>query len=422
MSYAIEPLNDCTLKFSFHFKGEEVNLSGKIYQAAKVKQREVNIKGFRKGKVPIPIIQKTYRGELTMDAIRDFMNEKFSEATEKENLHVFNASITEGPSPEDLDSDFRFYILAEVYPQFELKDFRELTFHKDKVEIHSQDIEEAKKAYLESKAVMQNLEGEDCQASMEHFVVINFQGEREDGSRPEDLKGEEYLIKMEADHLMPGMKEGLLGMKRGEKKIIPATFPEDYHDQEVRNIKVNFHVELLEIKEKQFPEFDEKLAQELGYKSVEDFEIKNKEILIKKKERESNLKLNREIIKKLVEENPFDIPYTLLLKQEDYVYREIKEELKQQGLRPNKIEESLAHRKNEIKRASEVQVRTSFIFDKLMKKYRVEEAVEANFDDKLHKLGVKKDKTDEIRNEIFDAICKDKLFAHLYQALDITTS
>ena len=179
-----------------------------------------------------------------------------------------------------------------------------------------------------------------------HFAVINFQGEKEDGSRPENMKGEEYLLELGSNTFIPGFEDGVVGMKAGEEKKIDLSFPADYHVEELKEAKVTFfEVKVLEIKEKVYPEFNDELAKEFGHDSVEDFLTKNREQLTQQKTRAADEKLHGEIrdLKKLIEKNQFDLPKTMVSQQEGYLKEDLKRNLTQQGFNDAMTEEYFAN-------------------------------------------------------------------------------
>src|SRR5690606_14037228 len=125
------------------------------------------------------------------------------------------------------------------------------------------------------------------------FAVFNFEGELKDGSKPDNMKADEYMLEMGSGQFIPGFEDGMVGMKKGEKKDVKVTFPADYHKESLKSAPVTFHVELLEIKQKNFPELTDELAKEFGFESVADFTTKNKERMATQKKREVAAKLQQ---------------------------------------------------------------------------------------------------------------------------------
>ena len=125
--------------------------------------------------------------------------------------------------------------------------------------------------YMGPKAEMTEIKDDAVKIENGHFAVFNFEGEKEDGSKPDNMKAEEFLLEIGSGQFIPGFEDQMIGLKKGEKKTLELTFPVDYHEEDLREAKVKFHVEILELKEKKTPELDDELAKEFGFESVDDF-------------------------------------------------------------------------------------------------------------------------------------------------------
>ena len=271
MSYTVEQINGCTKKIIFNF--ETLDLSTEIKNAVLEKQKTVSLKGFRKGKAPLDMVQKMYGPQIEHDALNRFINNQFIEAVEKEDIRVVGYPTFENMNYESGKS-VSFDALVEIFPTVEVKEMKGFSFTRDEVKVTEADVEEVKKNYLSSKAEMKEISDETTALDKDMFAVMNFQGEKEDGEKPENMKGEDFLLEIGSGQFIPGFEEGMVGMKKGETKTIELTFPSDYHAEDLKDAKVKFEVELLEIKTKEFPEFTDELAKEFGFDSVSDFNEK----------------------------------------------------------------------------------------------------------------------------------------------------
>src|SRR5690606_15562746 len=222
----------------------------------------------------------------------------YYQAVKKENLRAVGYPQF-GNTKYEAGKTVAFEATVEIIPEFELKDYSKLTFKKDSDVVSDEDFETLKKNYLSSKAEIAEVKDEAHKLAKGDFAVFNFEGEKEDGSKPENMKAEEYMLEMGSGQFIPGFEDGMVGMKKGEKKDVKVTFPADYHEESLKNAPVTFHVELLEIKQKNFPELTDELAKEFGFESVEDFATKNKERMALQKKREVQAKLHQEILEKL---------------------------------------------------------------------------------------------------------------------------
>jgi trigger factor len=401
MSYTIENVNGCTKKLIFNFDG--VNLASQIDSVLKEKQKTSNLKGFRLGKAPMGMVKQVYGAQAENDALYRFVSEEFYKAITEEKINAIgqpafgNTQFQEG-------TKVSFEATVETFPEFEIADYSKYSFTKEDDSVTDSDVEDLKAKYLEPKSEMVEIKDEKRKIENGIFAVFNFEGEKEDGSKPENMKAEEFLLEIGSGQFIPGFEEGMIGFKKGDKKTVDLTFPADYHEADLQNAKVKFHVEILELKEKSSPELNDELAKEFGFESVEDFNTKNKARLVESKKREVQAKLQEEILKKLIEENKFDLPNTLVNSQKQSVQQELSGNLKQQGFNDD-------------------------ILDKLSKKFEVE-ASEADLDAKIEEMatqsGMDKEQVsayyksnDQVKQNIMYAIREEKTFDRIIAEVKI---
>jgi trigger factor len=363
------------------FSFDKLDLTEEIAKAVKEKQKTVALKGFRKGKAPLTMVEQIYKPQIESDALNKFVQSEFYKAVTESELKVVGYPNLENVNYKAGES-VSFDAVVEIFPTVEIKPYDKLSFTQDKVEVTEEDVEKVKKQYLESKAEEKAIEDKDVALENGHFAIFNFEGEKEDGEKPENMKGSEFKLEIGSGQFIPGFEEGMIGLKAGEKKTIDLTFPSDYHAEELKDAKVKFHVELLEIKEKSYPEFNDEMAKDIGYESVEDFMTKTKENLEYQKNRQAKEKLNQEIIEKLVEENSFDVPQALVAQQMDYLKKDMEGTLKQQGFNDEMVAEYFSKWSDDLTTKAEFQVRSGLILDKLSKEFEVE-ATEADLDAKI---------------------------------------
>ena len=381
MSYTLEEINGCTKKINFSF--ENVDLSKQIDEAIKLKQKESNLKGFRKGKAPIAMVKQVYGPQIENDALYRFVSQEFYKAIQEEDLKAVGY-----PSFEDTkfeNDNISFAATVEIFPEVNIKDYSKYTFTKEDEKVTDEDIKELKERFLGSKAQMVEVEDADANIEKGHHVVFNFEGEKEDGSKPDNMKADEFLLEIGSGQFIPGFEDGMIGLKKGDKETIDVTFPSDYHEADLKDAKVKFHVEILELKEKKLPELTDELAKEMGFETAKDFEEKNKERLIAQKKRESQGKLQEEILNKLIEENSFDVPGALIDSQKKSVQEELSHNLKSQGFDENMIKTYFEKWQSDIEAKALFQVKSGLILDKLAKDLDIKTSQE-DFDKKIEEI------------------------------------
>jgi trigger factor len=417
MSYTVENINGCTKKLVFSFDG--VDLTSQIEASLKEKQRSANLKGFRKGKAPISMIKQVYGAQAENDALYRFVSEEFYKAVQEEDLRAVGYPAF-GNTKFEEGNKVSFEATVEIFPEFELKDMKGYEFKKEDDSVDDKDFEELVSRYLAPKSEMVELTDEKAKLENGMFAVFNFEGEKEDGSKPENMKAEEFLLEIGSGQFIPGFEEGMVGLTKGEKKTIELTFPADYHEADLQNAKVKFHVEVLELKERKTPELTDELAKEFGFESVEDFNTKNRKRLEENKKREVKAKLQEDILKKLIDDNTFDVPSALIQSQRQSVQEELANNLKSQGFNEDMVKTYFEKWTDDIDAKAEFQVKSGLILDKLANKFEIETS-DADFDAKIEEMaessGMEKDQlasyyksNEQIKSNIMYAIREEKTF------------
>lgn len=426
MSYTVKTVNGCTKKFEFNFP--TLDLTNEIKAAVVKKQSSSNIKGFRKGKAPIAVVERMYGPQIESDALNQFVQSQIFDAVNKEKIRMVGYPNFENVK-YDAGKSVSFDAVVEIFPEVAIKDYSSYSFKKDKVEVTADDLDKMAKNYLSSKAEMTEIADASHKISKGNFVVFNFEGVKPDGSRPENMKAKEFLLEIGSGQFIPGFEDGMMGLKKADKKNIELTFPSDYHVPDLQNAKVTFEVEILEIKEKKYPSLTDDLAKEFGFESAEDFNSKNKANLLNQKERQANEKLHQEILEKLVSENKFDVPSTLIANQENYLKEDLTKTLKAQGFNDQMVEEYFVRWATDVTTKAEFQVRSGLILDHLAKEFKIE-ATEADFDKKIEENAktagldvemIKKyySSNQNIKSNMMFAIREEKTFEELKKKIKV---
>lgn len=426
MAYTVEQVNGCTKKLKFNF--DDVDLSSQIQSALKERQKSANLKGFRKGKAPLSMIQKVYGPQVENDALYRFVSQEFYKAIQEENIRPVGYPNFDKTNYEE-GSKVSFEATVETFPEVEIKDYSKYEFKKEDDAVTEDDVKKLKDQYLASKSEMAEVKDEKAKLENGQFAVFNFEGEKPDGTRPDNMKAEEFMLEIGSGQFIPGFEEQMLGMIKGEKKTLELTFPKDYHEADLKGADVKFDVELLEIKEKKVPEVSDELAKEFGFESAEDFDKKNRERLANQKKREVETKLHEQILQKLVEENKFDVPQALIEQQKGAVRQDLSNNLKQQGFNDDMVKTYFEKWDGDITGKAEFQVKSGLILDKIAKKYEIE-ATDADLDAKIQEMadqsGMDKKQieqyykgNEQIKQNMLYAIREEKTFEKLVQDMKV---
>ncbi len=383
MNYSIETLNTCTKKLSFKF--ESVDLSKEINEALKQKQKGAKLKGYRPGKAPLSMIQSMYGPQVENDALYRFVTKEFYEAIQTEGIKAIGYPKFSDTNYEVEKKNISFIAEVETFPEFEVGNYSKYEFEKTSEEVKTEDFDAVKNQMLGSRSEMVEVSNKDQALEKGHFATMNFQGVKADGAKPENMKGTDYVLEIGSGQFIPGFEDKMIGMKKGENKNIELTFPEDYHSEDLKGAKVTFEVELLEIKEKKLPEYNDEILKEFGFDSVSDFEEKTNKRLAAEKKRKSDETLHQQILEKLVKDNEFDVPATLIVNQVNALKEETKSNLLRSGLSEEMLAGYYDKWEDDFKQRASFQVRSGLILEKLAAKYDVK-VEESDLDDKFNAM------------------------------------
>jgi trigger factor len=382
MSYSIENVDGCTKKIVFNFL--DLDLGPQIEKSLKETQKKVSLKGFREGKAPLEMVKNLYAPQIESDALNNFIQDELFKTLQKENLNPIGQPSFENVK-FDKNKSISFDVVVELFPEFELKDYSKLSFKKEASEVTAKELEEAKNQTLEAKSEIVPVGDSKMKLAMGHHAIFNFEGVRANGDRPENMKGLDFDLVIGSNRFIPGFEDGMIGMITGEKKNIEVTFPADYQEESLRSEKVTFEVELLEIKEKKYPEITPELLKDLGVASLEELNERNKERILMQKEMQVKEKLKTEIMKKLTEENDFAVPKSLVQRQYEMLKKDVHDNLGKQGHSHDKVHEIIQGWEADLLKRAEEQVRGSLILDTLAKKFGVEIG-EADIDTQMESI------------------------------------
>ena len=374
MNYVVESVNFFTKQLVFDLGREEVekiDLESQINSSLEAKRRSVTLKGFRKGKAPLDMIKKIYGWEMEKNLFQDFLYREIQNAVSKEALEVLSVLPVEDLQYKKGES-LSFKVSLEIVPTIELKDFSGHVFTQGDPRLTEQEFDNFLKDYWRMcSSEVREMTDEGAVLGEGKFGTFDVKGSREDGTV--EVEDKEYFFDWDRKQEdFAGFREKVLGMKKGEKRSFELVMSDDYSNEQLRGVKLLFDVNLLEIKEVVVSEPDDEFAKERGFQGIEDMKENLKKSMTDRKQREVNEKLRRDIEEHLLDENPFDIPGSLLGQREDEAKESIKKNFSKSGHSNKDIGAYLEMNKKEIREQVVRSTRLSLIFRSLIRKYGIE--------------------------------------------------
>ncbi len=327
-------------------------------------QPEVSAPGFRKGKVPLNIVEKNVDDNyLKSQFLDDALNVLYNDALREHKLRPLSQPEVEIKKFVPF-TELSFKVTVDVVPPVKLGDYKKISQKLD-VKVPTDD---------EVSEVVENLRGRlaekkevDRAVKDGDEVHINFKGTNEKGEDVAGATGKDYPLRIGSNTFIDGFEEELVGMKPGDKKEFTLRFPKDYAHKPLANKKVTFATELIKVEELELPKLDGAFAQKVGpFKTMAELKKDIKEQLTKQKEQEADDKLKDAVVGELVESSKVEAPDVLVDENIEAALNEFKQNLVYRGITfPEYLEQAglseEEYRDKELRPRAETRVKTGLV-------------------------------------------------------------
>ncbi|RQD66552.1 MAG: trigger factor [Desulfonatronovibrio sp. MSAO_Bac4] len=327
MDYQVEDISPVKKEIKIEVPAEEVNAA--LAATTALYRKDVDIKGFRKGKVPSSVIEGKFKKQITNEA-----------TTELVNLHINQvlSEIKANPlSRIDVDAgqlergeDFKYSINFEVAPEFELPEYTGIKIEEEEVEVNPDEVQLVIDRIRNNLAELVLVEEERTPVDGD-VVVIDFEAFKDD--KPvEGVKADNFQMTLGEGNALAAFEDLVKKLNPGSTDEAEITLPDDFLNKELAGQNVLMKVTLHSIKEKKLPEVDDELAQKAGgFESVD----KLKEV-IEKSYIGSRKQLNKSVAQKkaldeLKEKVDYELPPSMVQGQIEQKIAELKNSVEKKG-------------------------------------------------------------------------------------------
>ena len=308
-----EKIANSRLKLTFDVTADEFEKA--LDKAFEEENAKVTIPGFRKGKAPRSMFEKTYGVEsLFATACDVILNDKVQEAIKDEEV-TKNAIGNFEPLIEEKverNKDFKISLVIDVYPEVNLPEYKGIEVKKQDLTVSDEEVKKAVQALAKKDATMEVKKS--GVIAKGDYATFDFVGSI-DGVEFEGGKADNYELQIGSGQFIPGFEDQMIGMKSEEVKDVNVTFPENYGQKDLAGKPALFKVTVHEIKTEKFPEFTDEYVQGLKIEGVTNLtELKAK----KKAELEEAKKVSEkdrqvdEVINKILDAAKVVMPKTLV--------------------------------------------------------------------------------------------------------------
>lgn len=294
--------------------------------------RTVKMDGFRPGKVPMSVVAQRYGYSVHYEVMNDKVGEAFASAANEAKLRVAGQPLIsekEG-APE---GELTFDAIFEVYPEVQIADLANAEVEKITAEVSDAAIDKTIDILRKQRRTFAQ-RAADAPAQDGDRVTIDFEG-KIDGETFAGGKAEDFQFIVGDGQMLKEFEDAVRGMKSGESKTFPLSFPEDYHGKDVAGKQADFLVTVKKIEAAHLPEVNEALAKSLG---IADSTVEGLRADIKKNlEREVKFRLlarnKNAVMDALVANAELDLPNSSVQAELERLVEGARADLKQRGIK-----------------------------------------------------------------------------------------
>ena len=332
MQTNIETLSKLERRLDMAVPAEEIDRE--VEQRLRKLSRTVRMDGFRPGKVPMKIMAQQYGPQVRSEVIGDAVQKAFSDVVRERNLKVAGYPRIERKDGGD-GRQLAFSATFEIYPEVEIGDLSAVTIQRPVHPVDEADVDRTIEILRKQRVTW---EGVARASQTGDRVAVDFVG-RIEGNEFPGGQGTGMTVVLGEGRMLPDFESGLGGVRAGERKSFPVSFPADYSGKDVAGKTAIFDVTVRKVEEPRIPELGGDLAKSLGVADGDLAKMReevraNVELEVKKRV-EGEVK--QKVMQALIESTTLELPKSLVEIELQRMVQQTRAELESRGLKLEKL-------------------------------------------------------------------------------------
>ncbi len=325
--------------------------------------KRARIPGFRPGHAPVSLVRRHFQGDIRSEVAQTLIPRFFQTAVKEQKWEIVGQPQFEDLKFED-EQPLTCKATFEIYPDFELKPYKELEVEEEQAAVTDADVDKAIEELRESAATFEVVE--DRPATDDDHITVSYRGLDASSPTSPPPEAKEAVIHVGGKHTVPAFTENLRGVRVGEVKEFPVTYAEDYPQKTLAGKIVSYRVEIQGIKRKAVPPADDELAKSVSeFKTLEELRAKVRQDLEKGAQRQAEMAAKQKLAEKLLEGHDFPVPEGLVEVQLDRKIERTLGQLLQQGIDPRQTQVDWKKVREEARPDAEKEVRAALLLTRV---------------------------------------------------------
>ena len=366
---------------------EPERVQAEVEKTYRLLSRQVRVPGFRPGKVPRRILEARFKQQVEGDVIQGLVKQTYREAVlaHPELMPVSSPKVN--TEEIKLGEAFKYQAHVEVKPKIDPKSYEGLELKKGKVEIGESQVDAEIERLRKAMVQLIPVEGRTV-AEKGDFAVVHYEGAI-DGKGFAGGKADSVTVQIAPGDFGEGNVEALAGAAIGESREVTHVFPKDHRLAELAGKTAIFTITVDALKSEKLPEVNDEFAKDVGGNlSVADLRKRIKDELTERETEKVDRELRNEMLKQLIEKNPFDVPRALIDRTVDHMIEGALERFAQQGMDPRRMNLDFDRLRESLRPSAESEVRGALLLEAISLKEKIGSKPE-ELDEHIKKLATR---------------------------------
>jgi trigger factor len=319
--------------------------------------------GFRKGKAPREVVRSQFADDIHSEALKSLLPDAYAKAVSREKLQPIGDPVFRDVD-ENEDKSLTFSIDVEVEPVIELSGYRDLKVKMEEVSVDDEEVEKVIENLREREAQYEPVERG---AVTSDIVVLDYVPLDAGGEPDEEKRVSDYPVQLGSGQLFLAFEEAIAGKNPGESGRAVIEYPEDYKPEHLAGQRVEYVFTVKEVREKSLlplgDEFARKVDENLG--SVDELKADISKKLLQEKENDARRKMEEDAIDRLIEENQFEVPGSMIERYRGEIEKEDARRRQMAGMGPEEDEEKKKEIDSIFDRVARRSIKRYFLIDRI---------------------------------------------------------
>jgi len=365
MKTVVEDLGGSQKKLVFDIPPEDVD--EEIEKYCKKLAKEVDVRGFRKGKAPASVIKRYFKQQINGEVASQLVSSSFEKALEEHSLTPLGEPDIDTPTLEE-GKGFPFSITLDVKPALEVKDYQGIEIEQEPQEVKDEEVqtslEELQKAHAELKGIE-----EDRPAGEGDVALVDYEGIPVEGTDEPESKKEDVYIEIGSGNFTKDVEDALIGAKVGDTREVAVEYPESFMNKNLAGKKIPYRFNLKKIMVKELPSLDNEFAKDVGpYETIEDLTSRMKEEILREKKVRARRDLEEKLMDTIIERNVFEAPQSLVKSRHAQMMVEARTHFLSKGLMLDQDSEDSQKMDAEFEKLAEKEVKKHLLLETIAEK------------------------------------------------------